>query len=106
MCPPDNVGYAAGYSALLAELRTIVGLDESESEERRAVILYNMTKTWYRGPPFHPEAEFDPSSVVFRVSRGLESYRAKLAEAEAGRLKEAEKQRKKDERRVRTLSKR
>jgi hypothetical protein len=95
-CPPDDVGWAAGYARLLDDLRR---LDEDaaagcvsaeERDERREALLYDA-----RAPDgFDPDAPFDPASVTFRTFRGADELR----EDDAGRAKAAEEARKAGER--------
>jgi hypothetical protein len=72
-CPPDDVGWAAGYARLLDALSRLDGdADVGHiGASRRETLLYDA-----RAPDtFDPEAPLDPASVVFRTFRGADELR-------------------------------
>ena len=77
-CPPEDVGWVAGYARLREELRKLEAsypVGEVVDQDERELLLMR-----YRMVPegFDPDAVFDPASVVFRTFRGVDAYKLTL----------------------------
>ena len=73
-CPPEAVGWAAGYARLREDLRALEASypeGEVDPDERELVLMR------YRMVPegFDPDAAFDPRSVAFRTFRGVDQFK-------------------------------
>ncbi len=74
VCPPEDVGWAAGYARLRQDLRALEASypeGEVDQEERELVLMR------YRMVPegFDPDAAFDPRLVAFRTFRGVDAFK-------------------------------
>ena len=100
VCPPEDVGWVAGYARLREDLRTLEASypDGQVDQDERELVLMR-----YRMVPegFDPDATFDPKAVVFRTFRGVDD----LKRAEEKERREEEDSRKAEARKAKRAAK-